>query len=359
MDEPHRAHDFDLDDEAQRALAVALETSGAIGDDQCGTEYLLYGAMATARGDVAELAGLFALDPLRLERGIHKLRQHRFSLDHDGPGPPPLTARAQRALSTPRADGTGPTGVFELLHGLCEDEASGACQVLRDLGVRPAELRRLVAYGTRHLEPEQLDELLDALDRRDVAHRPWWGPRPEAPMETMAFGEGVALDVAASESATLTLRTLAVTEEGFGLTLGIESLRPWLLPPVLQPEEVLVPGQPPLTNTGPELVRIEVVFSDGSRLSNLELWPRWTQDVPTRPVMVNVGSRTEQISLNDRRRGDHHVITSDWWIHPLPPGGPMELRVEWPAEALRGSTRVDCDPMLAAAQRLPERLDAS
>ncbi|MGI9600383.1 MAG: Clp protease N-terminal domain-containing protein, partial [Acidimicrobiales bacterium] len=176
MDSAASAHDFDLDEQAQRALAVALDMSGAIGDDQCGTEYLLYGAMSTARGDVAELAGLFALDPLRLERGIHTLRQHRFSLEHDGPGAPPLTARAQRALLTPRIDGSGPTGVFELLHGLCDDESSGACQVLRELGVRPAELRRLISYGTRHLEPEQLDELLDALDRRETEHRPWWGP---------------------------------------------------------------------------------------------------------------------------------------------------------------------------------------
>ena len=120
-----------------------------------------------------------------------------------------MSARAQRALRTPRIDGTGPTGVFELLHGLCDDESSGACQVLRQLGVRPAELRRLVAYGTRHLEPEQLDELLDALDRRDTGHRPWWGPEPEAAMETMAFTDGQPLELARSESAVVTLERFA------------------------------------------------------------------------------------------------------------------------------------------------------
>ncbi|MGI9603788.1 MAG: hypothetical protein ACR2QE_18030, partial [Acidimicrobiales bacterium] len=223
---------------------------------------------------------------------------------------------------------------------------------------RPAELRRLISYGTRHLEPEQLDELLDALDRRETEHRPWWGPIPEAPMETMAFGDGEPLEVARSESALVVVRALAVTQQGFGLTLGIESLRPWLLPPVLMPEEVLVPGQSPATGPGPELIQIELVFEDGTRVGNTELWPRWTQDEPTRHVMVAVGSRTEQISLNDRRRGDHHVVTADWWCWPLPPPGAMEIRIVWPAEALEGSARIDCAVVVEASKTLSPPLDA-
>ena len=38
MDEPYD----DLDDAARRALEVALAAAAAIGDQQCGTEYLLY-----------------------------------------------------------------------------------------------------------------------------------------------------------------------------------------------------------------------------------------------------------------------------------------------------------------------------
>ena len=352
MDSADTAREFDLDADAGRALFVALEVAGAIGDDQCGTEYLLHGIMASPSGDVAELAGIFALDPMRIERGIQTLRQHRFSLDHDGPGHPPLTARAQRALLTPRADGSGPTGVFEMLHGLIEDEASGACQVLRELGVRPAELRRLVAYGTRHLDSDQLDELLSTLDRRRAAHRPWWGPEPGIEMETLAFDNGEPLEVARSESATVSLRTIAVTDSGFGITLGIESLRPWLLPPVLAPPDVLVPGQNALVDLGPEFFYVSVRFADGGHVSNVRLWPRWTADEPTGNVLVAVGSRTEHINLNDRRRGDHQVITADWWSWPLPADGPMDLQVRWPAEALSGTVRVDGRPVLAAARAL-------
>ncbi len=342
--------DRNLDDAAQSALTVALETAGAIGDDQCGTEYLLYGIMATATGDTAELADLFALDALRIERGIHVLRAHRFSLEHDGVGPTPLTDRANRALRTPRADDAeGSTGVFEILHGLLEDESSGACQVLRELGVRPTEMRRLVAYGTRHMTKEELDELLETLDRRTADHRPWWGPRPGETLETLNFpDQGGAVQLAASESAVARLPTVAVTPEGFGLTVTIESLRPWLLPPVLQPVEVLVPGQAPELVDGPELFSLELHFSDGTFVSNRSIWPRWTQDRPDRPVLVSVGTRTEIVDMNDRRRSEHRLVTSDWWVWPLPPEGPIELRVSWSAESLFGSASFDGRPMLAA-----------
>ncbi|MCH7789249.1 MAG: hypothetical protein IH940_07370, partial [Acidobacteria bacterium] len=152
MDEANER--YDLDDAGRLALDVALGTAGAIGDDQCGTEYLLFGVIATAADDVAELARLFALDSLRIERAINKLRQHRYSLSHDGPGDPPFSPRAARAVRTRRADGSGPTGPFELLHGALCDNASGASQVLRELGVRPDEVRRLelgVRGGTQVL----------------------------------------------------------------------------------------------------------------------------------------------------------------------------------------------------------------
>ena len=125
-------------------------------------------------------------------------------------------------------------------------------------------------------------------------------------METMAFTDGQPLELARSESAVITIRAIAVTAEGFGFTIGMESLRPWLLPPRLAPEEVLVPGQP-MPDAGPELVRIDLAFGDGARVGNRDLWPRWTHDEPTRPVLVAVGSRLEQVTVNDRRRGDHHI----------------------------------------------------
>ena len=64
----------DLDDSARIALDVALGTAAALGDRQCGTEYLLLGIFATAKGEMAEVGELFVLDELRIERAIQKLR---------------------------------------------------------------------------------------------------------------------------------------------------------------------------------------------------------------------------------------------------------------------------------------------
>ena len=44
---------FDLDDQAQLALDVARHAAVANGDSRCGTEYLLYGLVATASASCA------------------------------------------------------------------------------------------------------------------------------------------------------------------------------------------------------------------------------------------------------------------------------------------------------------------
>ena len=46
-----------LDAGARMALDVALGTAGAMGDERCGTEYLLFGAVATASGAEPVIAG--------------------------------------------------------------------------------------------------------------------------------------------------------------------------------------------------------------------------------------------------------------------------------------------------------------
>ncbi len=346
--------EFDLDTDAFAALAAAQEVASSLADDQCGTEHLLFGVMLTASGEVTELRDLFALDPQRIERAIKRLAEHRFVLATEEGSIRPFSARSLRALSTPRADGTRPAGVFELLHGMLQDDSSGACQVLRALGVRTEELRRLAAYGTRHLSDDQVANLMEALDRRTTAEfRPWWGPRPAAPIETMAFGdvEGT-MEVARSESARASIRTLAVTNQGFGLTLTVESITPWLLPPVLQPSEVLVPGSFPAHVAGPELLELELAFDDGRSVSNRLATRRWDDGAPDGPQLTYLGHRAEVVTFNDRRRTEKRTVTADWWVWPLPIEGPVEVRVTWPAESLRGAASFDSNPLIQAARSL-------
>jgi len=69
--------EFSLDDHARLALDVAKHAALANGDSQCGTEYLLYGLVATARGELTELIELFALNTLRIDRAIERLLEQR------------------------------------------------------------------------------------------------------------------------------------------------------------------------------------------------------------------------------------------------------------------------------------------
>ncbi|HEV8299080.1 MAG TPA: Clp protease N-terminal domain-containing protein [Acidimicrobiales bacterium] len=342
----------DLDDAARLALDVALGTAAALGDRECGTEYLLLGIFATARAEMAEVGELFVLDELRIERAIQKIRDGNFSgAEYDGD--PPLSVRARAAARTRRHDGTGPTGVFELLAGVLADEASGACSVLRELGVRPEEVRRLAAYGTRHLTKEEAAVLLEMLDRRSAErHRPWWGPAPEARVVPVRIAGGHELEVARSVSAVATIDDLVTSGEGFSLSLRIESLRPWVLPPALEPPEILVPGRPPTHRVGPDMLRFEIVFADGDRVSNLQPVERWRIERPTSPTLVPLSSRTEITRTNDRRRVEHRVIVTQWWVWPLPAAGTIEVRLDWPAEVLSGLVSFDGRPLLDTASRL-------
>ena len=157
---------FSLDDPAHLALDVAQHAAMANGDSMCGTEYLLYGIVATARGDIVDLIDLFALNTLRVDRAIERLVAKR-GIDPMNRGRPSLTRRAEQALQTERLDGLGPAGIFEVFHGLLTDDASGACAVLRDLGVQPAEARRLVSYGIRHLSDDEVCLLYTSPSPRD------------------------------------------------------------------------------------------------------------------------------------------------------------------------------------------------
>lgn len=333
---------FALDDHAQLALEVAKHAALANGDPRCGTEYLLYGLVATARGDLVELIELFALNTLRVDRAIERLLEERPPPDPEAPRTPELTQRALTALATPRIDGLGPTGPFELLHGLLVDDASGACAVLRDLGVQPAEARRLVSYGIRHLSRDEIDALLATLDRRGGGHRAWWGPDPATRISSI----NTPLHVGSSDSARIDLTALGSDGFGVGFTLTTRSLRTWVLPPMFAPEESLIPGHGARYSDGPDFLLIQIVLADGTVLDNRSVPERFSLDQPKAPRLVRLGQRDEHINLNDRRQHDQHVITGDWWLWPQPIPGPIEVRVDWPAEALSGSATFDVSSLV-------------
>ncbi len=335
---------FALDDHAQLALEVAKHAALANGDSRCGTEYLLYGLVATARGDVVELIELFALNTLRVDRAIERRLAQRQMVDPSDARPAELTTRAIAALSTPRLDGRGPTGAFELLHGLLFDDESGACDVLRDLGVQPEEARRLVAYGIRHLTRAEIDDLLATLDRRESSHRSWWGPDPTTRISSIR----TPLHVGSSDSSRVDLTALGSDGTGLGFTLSIRSLRTWVLPPMFAPEESLIPGHGARYNDGPDFFLLQLVFPDGTVLDNRTVVHRFDLTQPAAPRLLRLGQRDEHINLNDRRQHDQHVITGDWWVWPQPTPGPIEVRVDWPAEAVSGSVTFDLDVLTSA-----------
>lgn len=336
-----------LDDDARLVVEVALGTAGAFGDVECGTAYLLFGAVATAKGEVAQLAELFALDNIRVERAILAVRERYLSgATYDGD--PQLSRRAVQALRTPRRDGSGPTGVFELLHGAISDPASGANAVLRQLGIRPDEFGRLVGYGTWHLSRQEADALLDALDRRAGRHLEWWGPADD---ETGVQLLLEPLELARSRSAVARIASVEAFDEGIRFRLEVEALTTWLLPPRMQPEEVLVPGHGPRFTSGPEMLRLKVQLGDGRRTTNEVVEDRFVLQRPTGSRLVPLGHRTEVLRRNDRRQFEARVEAADWWLWPMPPPGLFEIRVDWPAEVLHGALTFDGGE-LRARQRL-------
>jgi len=327
---------FNLDEPAQLALDVAKHAALANGDSHCGTEYILYGLVATARGELVELTELFALNVLRIDRAIERIMEERAAAGTLERGEPVLSLRAHRALSVARIDGSGPTGPFEVLHGLLEDDESGACRVLRTLGVQPPEARQLVAYGLRHLSKEQVDELISTLDRRRNAHQPWWGPVPGARLRSLAVNGQQSIRLAASDSAIVEVTALGSDQQGFGFTLSARSLRTWVLPPLFSPTESLVPGQGARYADGPDFVMLQLLMPDGQVLDNRHNYERFSPGTPAIPRLLRLGQRDERLALNDRRRHDQHTVTTDWWAWPLPGEGSIEMRIDWPAEAISG-----------------------
>jgi hypothetical protein len=128
--------------------------------------------------------------------------------------------------------------------------------------------------------------------------------------------------------------------------LVVESSRPWVLPPIIDPPEILVPGSMARRRLGPEMLRFELVFADGARVSNTSPIERWRPETPAGPSLTLLDTRMETYSPNDRRAYEQRRVMARWWVSPLPVPGTIEVRVDWPAEVLSGVVAFDARPML-------------
>lgn len=345
---------FALEADARLALDVATGMAATSGDEHCGTEHLLFGVVATATGEVAELAELFALDAMRVERGVKALRIHHChpdNLDHD----PPLSTRAELALYGQSMSGSSTLSAFDLLVSCIADPRSGASTVLRSLGVRIGEIRRLAELGAARLEQHEVAGLIAALDRRGESHLPWWGPATDAPVVRVPLGDGDRRLLGRSDTAVATLDSLVAGPDGYGITVTIASCDHWVLPPRWEPEEELLPGIGSIHRTAPDVVTIDLRDGSDRVVTNRTPRPRWRADQPTPGSLVRLGSRSIIDDRNDRRFPARRSETSEWWAWPLPSVGPLELRFEWPAEALVGVIELDAEEINLQAASLRSR----
>lgn len=330
-----------LDAGARKALDVALGTAGAMGDERCGTEYVLFGIVATAADDLREICNLFALDTMRIERAINALRGHRFEPGPDGAPDPPLSPRVEMAVHRPSMSGAVTTSVLDLLLGCLADPRSGAATVLRHLGVRVGEIRKLAELAAARLDRSEVEGLIAALDRREARHHPWWGPDADASVARVGLPDGVPLVIASSKTAEATLDTVVAGPDGFGMTITIASHDSWVLPPSWEPHEVLKPGVGSEHRLVPECVTVDVSYVDGTVISNRGGRGRYRADMPTPGTMVRLGTRRVSEDRNDRRRPARHVESTEWWVWPVPVDGRVRVTLGWPAEALKGVVELD------------------
>lgn len=347
---------FALEADARLALDVACGTAGAMGDDHCGTEHLLFGLAATAADEFAELAELFALDVTRVERALVALRAHRCRPGEDDVPDPNLSSRAEIALLSSPAAGEGGLGAFDLLAALLSDPRSGAAAVLRTLGVRIGDIRSLAELGAARLGHDEVEGLMAALDRRGDTHRPWWGPPDGGRLAWVDLSDGSHRLLGRSETAVATVDRLVASRQGFGLTITITSCEEWLLPPRWEPAEELIPGVGSVHRREPDVVIIDLQLGeDGRVVSNRAPSTRWRADEPRAGTLVRLGSRSVVDERNDRRRATRRAETSEWWVWPLPERGPIEISLDWPAEALNGVLELDADEIRGAAVSLGEQ----
>ncbi len=171
-------------------------------------------------------------------------------------------------------------------------------------------------------------------------HAPWVGP-PENELGT-AVATRVVL--AQTEELAIAVIDLVAYSTGFAVRLALR----------IKPDGAEIDPHTLMTQLGRgggrpvgaggslpyELLRFGVEFADGRRATTLDPRPR-------------PGGERPEISLSeDGGGGGRGGFELRYWIHPLPPPGPLTFAVEWPARGI-ATTRVEVDagPIVDAGSR--------
>ena len=342
-------NEIELEAGARLALDVARGMASATGDERCGTEHLLFGIVATSNAEMESLTDLFVLDKSRVERAVASLREHRCAPVDDPSKELPLSTRAELALYARPSSGDL-LGPFDLLLGCLADPRSGASATLRHLGIRPGEIRRLAELGAARLTRAEVQRLVGSLHRRSERHYGWWGPTTSDEVAPVDIPGGPSVVVASSRSAVMMLDSVVAGDDGFGITLTIKSKANWLLPPRWEPTEELIPGFGARHEVSPDVVTVDMVYADGTTLTNRDPRPRFRRDRPAEGSLTLMGTHREISTRRDRRVPDQRSYSAEWWAWPLPTNGLVTLAVRWSAESLRGVLDLDALSIQGSAE---------
>jgi hypothetical protein len=89
-------------------------------------------------------------------------------------------------------------------------------------------------------------------------------------------------------------------------------------------------------------LRLALQYADGTVATNLQ-WPRFDRpdEEPIGPILMSGGGG-----------GGGHRYDQQYWVHPLPPPGPIKLYCQWPAHGIdETSVEFDGELIRTAAAR--------
>jgi hypothetical protein len=163
--------------------------------------------------------------------------------------------------------------------------------------------------------------------------RPAWA-RPDAVIPGSVPAE---LIVACTEETAIAVGSIRAYPNGFEFTAHVRLRRePETGPLFADPFELQRPGR----NVPADALRLGIMYADGRRVA--------TTGGPTLPV-----DDPEYLILQpDGGGGDDLSYDQDFWVHPLPPPGPVTLVASWPGQGItEARAELDGAAIGQAAQR--------